>query len=219
MAVDVELQDLHLPLVVEDGVVVGRGAADQHVAPSRGVLHRPGGLELPHPLVVEGEVEVDVGVQDQPVVGDHRHVRPVRRLDDRRRRGAVVRRHHQHVHPLGEEVLGLGVLHRLVVVGRLHEDAGAELRAALDEQVPVALPALLAQGVEREADGDLPVGTGAGAGTVAAARRGEGHGEGRGRQQQDLPAQASHDAADYGLAGQASTGAAARQPRAAERVR
>ena len=67
----------------------------------------------------------------------------------------VVGHHEQDVHALGEEVLGLGVLQGVVAVGRLHEDLAPRAPPRLHDQVAVALPALLLEGVHGEADGDL----------------------------------------------------------------
>ena len=68
----------------------------------------------------------------------------------------VVRHHHQHVHALGQQVLGLGVLQRVVAVGRLHQHLAPRApRPRATNEVAVALPALLLEGVHGEADHDL----------------------------------------------------------------
>ena len=124
--VDQGLQDVHLALAQQAGVVVGGRAADQHVVALGPVLDDVLRLQLAHAHGVERDVEVEVGVADQPVVGDDRHARSCARtprwwpLVLR-----VVRHHQQHVHALGEQVLGLRVLQRVVAVGRLHQHLGA----------------------------------------------------------------------------------------------
>jgi hypothetical protein len=117
-----------------------------------GVLHRVLRLQFAHRRLSNG-CRVQVAVLDEPVVGDDRHTRLVRRRHDRGARFAVVRRHHQDLDALRQQVLGLAVLQRIVVVGRLHQHLRPELLARGHEQVAVTLPAFLAQRVQGKADG------------------------------------------------------------------
>ena len=158
-AVDVGLQHLQLPFARQVGVVVGRAAADQHVAALRPFLDEVLGLLLAHPDRVEGDVDVEVAVEDESVVGDDGHAGLVRGVHDGGRGLRVGRHHHEHVHALGEQVLRLGVLQGGVVVGRLHEDPRPLLLGRGHEEVAVALPALLLEGREGEPDRGPAVGT------------------------------------------------------------
>ena len=146
--------DLHLAFAQQERVVVGGRPADQDVVALGRLLHRVLRLQLAHAHGAERHVEVHVRVEDEPVVRDDGHVHLVRGLHDRGRGLAVVGHHQQHVDALGQQVLGLGVLERVVRVRGLHEHLRPARLRLLDDQVAVALPALLLEGVHREADAD-----------------------------------------------------------------
>src|SRR5206468_12283328 len=80
------------------------------------VDQRPG-LQPADLHVVEGDVVADVGVEDQPVVGDHGDVAGLRLGDDGGRRGGVDRVEHQHLGAVGQGGVGLVLLGGGVLVG------------------------------------------------------------------------------------------------------
>src|SRR5919197_2827251 len=67
-------------------------------------------IDLPLALVVERHVRVEVGVRDQPVIGDHRHVLLVGLLDDAGGRLDVDGVQREHIGPVGQRGLGLSLL-------------------------------------------------------------------------------------------------------------
>src|SRR5919197_1285516 len=67
-------------------------------------------IDLPLALVVERHVRVEVGVRDQPVIGDHRHVLLVGLLDDAGGRLDVDGVKRERIGPVGQRGLGLGLL-------------------------------------------------------------------------------------------------------------
>ena len=107
--------------------------------------------------VVEADVEVEVAVADDAVVGDDGNAGVVRHADRLGHRRAVVRHDHQHVDAVGDQLLDVADLHRVVAVGGENEDARAELRGPLHEHVAIGLPARLLERVERQADEELLV--------------------------------------------------------------
>ena len=94
------------------------------------------------PAVVR-QIQIDVGVEDQAVVADHRYRSLLRGVHDLRRRLGVVGDDDQHLHAALEQRLRLLQLLRIVAFGRFDQDVGVELFGALDEEVTVALPAFL----------------------------------------------------------------------------
>ena len=153
-AVNRRLEDVHLPLAQEQGVVVGGRSADEDVVAFGHVLERVVGLHLAHLLDLVRDVEVNVGVADEAVVGDDGDALAVRVLDDGGSDLAVVRRDDQNVHALRQKVVALLGLHGVVAVGDLHVELRADLFGPRFHQRLVALPALLLERVHREADVD-----------------------------------------------------------------
>ena len=155
---EIRREDLVLSFLDERRVVVRLRAEDPDDLPlarRRQVIDEVLGLELADAHVVEGDVEVEVGVSNEPVVRDDRDTRFVGQPDGLRHRGAVVRDDHEDVHVAREQPLDVGDLPRVVAVRRLHEDLGALRRGAREHHVAIALPARLLQRVHREADEEV----------------------------------------------------------------
>ena len=143
----------HLSLANQLGVVVGLRAAEEDVVPFRRPIAQVLRLLLADRPVVVGQVQIDVGFQDQPVVADHGDGALLRGFDNLRRGFRAVRDHDQRLHAALEQRLGMLQLFRIVAFGGLDQDVGAQLLGAFQEQVAVALPAfLLRQRVHQEAD-------------------------------------------------------------------
>ena len=104
-------------------------------------------LLLADPPIVVGQVQFDIGLQDQAVVADHRNVTLLRGFDDSPRRFRAVRDHHQRLHATLEQRLGLLQLPRIVALGGLDQNVGVQLLGALEEQVAVPLPAFFLRSV------------------------------------------------------------------------
>ena len=105
--------------------------------------------------VVERHVEGDVGIANEAVVADDGHLLLARGRDDRGGLLGVGRYDDERLDALVEQLASLLLLQRSVAVGGLDDGLAAELLDALDEEVAVALPALLDQRVEQQPDLDL----------------------------------------------------------------
>jgi hypothetical protein len=102
--------------------------------------------------VVERQIQIDIGIANQAVVGDHGHADFVRHFNGARHRHAVVRHNDEYLCAGSEQRFHVADLLVVVGVGRLHFDFGAQFLCAFHEQVAVGLPARFFQGIERQAD-------------------------------------------------------------------
>ena len=152
---DAALEHLHLPLTEQLGVVVGGRAADEDVVALRGLVEQVLRLHPSDLHVVERHVEGDVGVADQAVVADHRHLLLARGRDDGGGLLGVDGHDDEHERALGEGLASLLLLKGGVAVGCLHDHVGVQFLHAFDEQVAVALPPLFGERVEQQGDGQL----------------------------------------------------------------
>ena len=150
-ALDGRTDDLHLPLAYQLGVVVGGRAADENVVAARRVREEVRRLHLADLRVVEGEIEIDVGVPDQPIVADHRDLLPFRHRDDLGSLVGVVRDDDEGLDAFVQELLGQLDLTGMIPLGRADDDFTPDFPGTLDENVAILLPALV-QRVHEEAD-------------------------------------------------------------------
>jgi hypothetical protein len=98
------------------------------------------------------DVKVNVRVANQSIVTNHGDTLAVGRLDNRSRNLAIVRRDNQDVDTLGQQVVALLGLDRIVTVGHLYFALSAGLLAALFNQCFVALPPFFFERVHRKAN-------------------------------------------------------------------
>ena len=150
--VDGRLQHLHLTFAQHLGVVVRRRAAEQEVIALGRRLQHAAGLHLADFFVIEGNIGVDVGIEDQAIIGHHLDPGLLgfgHRVGQHR---GVERHNHDHIDAPGDEVFDLGNLLLFVGIGRLHEDLGVELFRSGNKVITVAGPALQAQVVDGKTD-------------------------------------------------------------------
>ena len=133
----------HLSLANELGVMVGSRAANEDVVPlGRPVAQELSLLRADVPIVVR-EVQIYVGVHDQPVVTDHWNGALLGGRDDLACGLGAVRNNHKHLNALRKQRFRLLQLLRVIPFRGLHENIGAQLLGAFHEEVPVTLPSFL----------------------------------------------------------------------------
>jgi hypothetical protein len=103
-------------------------------------------------------VEIDIGIANQTIIADHRHVLLMRSFDDCRGDLSVMRRNDQDIDTFGEKALGLIYLGGVAAIGDQYLTLRADFLAALFDQRLVALPAFLFQSVHRKSDAHRPTG-------------------------------------------------------------
>ena len=160
---DVRCEHVVLALLEELRIVVGLCTVETHdsaLAGSRQVIHQVACLQLADLDVVEADVEVEVAVADDAVIGNDGNSGVVCHADRLCHRPAVVRHDHQHVDAVGDQLLDVADLNRVVAVRREIEDARAKLRGPLHEHVTIGLPASLLERVERQANEELLIARG-----------------------------------------------------------
>ena len=102
------------------------------------------GDRLADGLVVEGDIEIDLGIRDRPVIGDDLHALRLRLLDQRGGSGGIDRVDDDDLGALGDHRVELLLLARGIGIGILVEDlAGrAELcHLGLEARIVVLLVA------------------------------------------------------------------------------
>lgn len=157
---DKRREDVVLALFEEAGVVVGLGAVDANETKRRGVGGTIGeeaitqvfGLKLTDADVVECDVEIEIAVGDEAIVGEHGDVGLVGELHGFGHGGAVVWHDYNGIDMIADERFHVAKLADVIAVGGLHEDFRSQLASTGDEEVAVALPAFLFEGVHRESD-------------------------------------------------------------------
>ncbi|MOA02347.1 hypothetical protein D3C78_1217950 [compost metagenome] len=146
------MQHLHLAFAQDLGVVVRRGATEQEVvALGRGLQHAAG-LHLADLFVIEGNVGVDIGVEDQSVVGHNLDPGLLGFGDGVGQHGGVEWHDDDHIDATGDQVFDLRDLLLLVGIGGLDEDLGVEFFRRRDEVVTVPRPAFQAQVIDGKTD-------------------------------------------------------------------
>ncbi len=155
-AVDERLQDLHLAVADEDGVVVRRASAEEHEVAVVHDLDDSAGLGASDLGVVERDVGGDVRRLDEPVVGDALHPGLYRLIHRRGCRRAVFCNDDDDVHALQRHVLDLVVLQLRVMVGNLRDNLRALGCGQLCHEGLFDRPALGREVREGEADLDGP---------------------------------------------------------------
>ena len=132
------------------------------------MIHHEAGLCLSDFHVVEGNVQIEIAIRDQPVVRDDRGVRLVRQVHGRRHGARVVRDDHQDIDAAAQKRLNVRYLTGVITVRGLHEHLRAAVFRGLDEQVAVPLPAGLFERIHGEPDHDPLVSSLDGSGSAAA---------------------------------------------------
>src|SRR5690606_1249720 len=155
-AVNQGLEHLEVSLPDQVGVVVGGRAAEPEVPAGRYPLDDGPGHLGAHPDTVEGHVD-GIRMVDGHVVGNGGDAFAGGHLHRGRGRVAVAGDDDDHIHAPGDEVLDLGVLDELVVVGVGEDDVNAQFLRLLRHHVPLAGPALLREAADGDANGDLVI--------------------------------------------------------------
>ena len=148
--VDGRLQDFHLAFTQHFGVVVGGRAAEQEVIALGRCVQHAAGLHLADLFVIERDVGVDIGIEDQAIIGhdlDPGLLRFSHRIGQHR---GVKRHDDDDIDTPGNKVFDLRNLLLLVGISRLHEDLGIHFFCRRDEIVTVTRPAFQAQVINGE---------------------------------------------------------------------
>ena len=151
-ALDVRLQDFLLRLAQGLCAFVVRRAGDQHVVAFGRVRHQVFGLHAADRHAVEGDVQIDAAVLDQPVVADHADMRGFGGVHHAAGFRRVVRQQHQSLDARLDHVLHLLELQIVVALGVGGDNFGAKLLRARLESVEVGLPPLAVHRLDGEAD-------------------------------------------------------------------
>ena len=146
------LQDLELAFAQHLRVVVGRRAAEQEVVALRLRVVDALRLHFADLLVVERDIGIDIGIENQTVIRHDLDARLLRFGDHIAERLRIERHDHDHVDAARDQVFDLRNLPLFARIGGLHRYFRAELFRCSDEIVAIARPALDAQIVDTEAD-------------------------------------------------------------------
>ncbi|MNN07922.1 hypothetical protein D3C81_1207580 [compost metagenome] len=150
--VDGRLQHFHLAFAQHLGVVVGGRTTEQKVVALGCGIQHAAGLHLADLFVIEGNVGVDISVENEPIIGhnfDPGFLRFGHRVGQHR---GVERHDDDDIDAPGNKVFDLGNLLLLVGIGRLHEDLGVHFFCRRDEVITVTRPAFQAQVINGETD-------------------------------------------------------------------
>ena len=150
--VDGRLEHLQLALAQHLRVVVGRRAAEQEVVALRLRVVDALRLQFADLLVIERDVGVDIGIENQAVIRHDLDARFVRFGHDVTERFRIERHDHDHIDAARNQVFDLRDLPLFAGIGRLHGHLGAELFRCGDKIVAIARPAFDAQVVDTEAN-------------------------------------------------------------------
>ena len=145
-------EDLHDALVGHAGDgVVPRAVVDDD-GPRADLADDGPRLELPDAFAVVGQVEVGARVPDHALVEDHRHRSALGFLDRVGEPFGIARDEHERVDASVQEVGDLGVLGLGILLSDLEVDVGSQGGGGGHEDVPVAGPAFLDEGIHHEAE-------------------------------------------------------------------